>query len=174
MASSGDSTGRQNLELNERFGGIKEMTVLPDLVFVIDVRREKNAVDEANKLKIPVVAVVDTNCDPDPIDLVIPSNDDAIRAIRLFTGRFADAILDAAERRDAPARAHPAEDLRDPGGRAGQGHLDRNLDVRRRRGWVPPVPPRPGGRPDLGSLRTGGEVRRPLGSGLPCVRGCAG
>jgi small subunit ribosomal protein S2 len=78
--------------MNERFGGIKEMTVLPDLVFVIDVRREKNAVDEANKLGIPVVAVVDTNCDPWPIDYIIPANDDAIRAIKLLTTKMADAV----------------------------------------------------------------------------------
>jgi small subunit ribosomal protein S2 len=79
-------------KMNQRFGGIKEMTVLPDLVFVIDVRREKNAVDEANKLGIPVVAVVDTNCDPWPIDYIIPANDDAIRAIKLITTKMADAV----------------------------------------------------------------------------------
>lgn len=83
---------REIAKMNERFGGIKEMTVLPDLVFVIDVRREKNAVDEANKLSIPVVAVVDTNCDPWPIDYIIPANDDAIRAIKLLTTKMADAI----------------------------------------------------------------------------------
>ena len=81
--------------MNERFGGIKEMTVLPDLVFVIDIRREKNAVDEANKLGIPVVAVVDTNCDPWPIDYIIPANDDAIRAIELYTRFVGDAVIEA-------------------------------------------------------------------------------
>jgi small subunit ribosomal protein S2 len=86
------SREREIIKMNERFGGIKEMTVLPDLVFVIDVRREKNAVDEANKLGIPVVAVVDTNCDPWPIDYIIPANDDAIRAIKLITTKMADAI----------------------------------------------------------------------------------
>lgn len=86
------SKEREIAKMNERFGGIKEMTVLPDLVFVIDVRREKNAVDEANKLDIPVVAVVDTNCDPWPIDYIIPANDDAIRAIRLITTKIADAV----------------------------------------------------------------------------------
>ena len=83
---------REIEKMNERFGGIKEMTVLPDMVFVIDVRREKNAVDEANKLNIPVVAVVDTNCDPWPIDYIIPANDDAIRAIKLLTTKIADAV----------------------------------------------------------------------------------
>jgi small subunit ribosomal protein S2 len=86
------SREREVIKMNQRFGGIKEMTVLPDLVFVIDVRREKNAVDEANKLDIPVVAVVDTNCDPWPIDYIIPANDDAIRAIKLITNKIADAV----------------------------------------------------------------------------------
>jgi small subunit ribosomal protein S2 len=86
------SREREIDKMNERFGGIKEMTVLPDLVFVIDVRREKNAVEEANKLGIPVVAVVDTNCDPWPIDYIIPANDDAIRAIKLITTKMADAV----------------------------------------------------------------------------------
>jgi small subunit ribosomal protein S2 len=86
------SREREVIKMNQRFGGIKEMTVLPDLVFVIDVRREKNAVDEANKLDIPGVAVVDTNCDPWPIDYIIPANDDAIRAIKLITNKIADAV----------------------------------------------------------------------------------
>ena len=85
---------RQIDNMNIRFGGIKEMTVLPDLVFVVDVRREKIAVDEANKLGIPVMAVVDTNCDPTPIDYIIPGNDDAIRAIKLLTTKIADAVLE--------------------------------------------------------------------------------
>jgi small subunit ribosomal protein S2 len=85
---------REIAKMNERFGGIKEMAVLPDLVFVIDVRREKNAVDEANKLNIPVVAVVDTNCDPWPIEYIIPANDDAIRAIKLISTKIADAVLE--------------------------------------------------------------------------------
>jgi len=80
--------------MNVRFGGIRNMTVLPDLLYVVDVRREKIAVDEANKLNIPVIAIVDTNCDPIPIDYVIPANDDAIRAIRLITGKIADAVLE--------------------------------------------------------------------------------
>jgi small subunit ribosomal protein S2 len=69
------------------------MKTLPDAVFVIDTRREAIAVREARKLRIPVVGVVDTNCDPDEVDLVIPGNDDALRAIRLFAGRIADAVL---------------------------------------------------------------------------------
>jgi small subunit ribosomal protein S2 len=80
--------------LNERLGGIREMHKLPDLLFVVDVRREETAVHEANLLEIPVVALVDTNCDPRPIDYIIPSNDDAIRAIKLLTGKIADAVLE--------------------------------------------------------------------------------
>jgi small subunit ribosomal protein S2 len=85
---------RQIAKMNLRFGGIKNMTVLPDLVFVVDVRREKIAVDEANKLGIPVIAIVDTNCDPTPIDYIIPGNDDAIRAIKLLATKMADAVLE--------------------------------------------------------------------------------
>ena len=90
---------REILKMNERFGGVKEMVVLPDLVFVVDVRREKNAIEEANKLDIPVMAMVDTNCDPWPIDYVIPANDDAIRAIKLITTKLADAVLEGKQLR---------------------------------------------------------------------------
>jgi small subunit ribosomal protein S2 len=80
--------------LQERLGGIREMKGLPKLLFVVDVRREETAVHEANLLEIPVVALVDTNCDPGNIDYVIPSNDDAIRAIKLLTSKVADAVLE--------------------------------------------------------------------------------
>lgn len=80
--------------LNKTLGGIKNMERLPQAVFVVDPQKEKIAVAEANKLGIPVVAIVDTNCDPDPIDYPIPGNDDAIRAIKLFAGCFADAIIE--------------------------------------------------------------------------------
>jgi small subunit ribosomal protein S2 len=79
-------------KLNLRLGGIKEMRKLPDVLFVIDTHREVTAIKEANTLNIPVIAMVDTNCDPDPIDLVIPANDDAIRAIKLIVARMADAV----------------------------------------------------------------------------------
>lgn len=85
---------REKEKLEKYFAGIKEMTELPGAVFVIDPRKEKNAIAEANKLKIPVVALVDTNCDPDPIDYVIPGNDDAIRATALITSKIADAIIE--------------------------------------------------------------------------------
>lgn len=75
-------------------GGIKEMKKLPDALFVIDPRKERIAIAEAHKLNIPIIGIVDTNCDPDEIDYVIPANDDAIRAVKLLTGKMADAILE--------------------------------------------------------------------------------
>lgn len=90
-------------KLTERLGGIKEMRNLPDLLFVTDVRREYIAVNEANRLGIPVIAMVDTNCDPDPIDYIIPANDDAIRAIKLITTKMADAVLEGIALRKAIA-----------------------------------------------------------------------
>ncbi|MBE3557055.1 MAG: 30S ribosomal protein S2 [Firmicutes bacterium] len=80
--------------LEKYLGGIREMDRLPDVVFLIDSRKEHIAVTEARKLEIPIVAIVDTNCDPDEIDYLIPGNDDAIRAIRLITSKLADAILE--------------------------------------------------------------------------------
>ncbi len=80
--------------LQERLGGIRDMRDLPKLLFLVDVRREETAVHEANLLDIPVIALVDTNCDPTTIDYVIPSNDDAIRAIKLLTTKIADAVLE--------------------------------------------------------------------------------
>jgi small subunit ribosomal protein S2 len=85
---------RERQSLEKVLSGIKSMTRLPDLVFVIDVRKEEIAVAEANKLGIPVIAVVDTNCSPEGIDYVIPGNDDALRAVRLFAARIADAVLE--------------------------------------------------------------------------------
>lgn len=85
---------RERDKLERSLSGIKEMGGLPDALFVIDVKQEYIAVSEAKKLKIPVVAVVDTNCEPDSVDYVIPGNDDAIRAIRLYANNAADAILE--------------------------------------------------------------------------------
>jgi small subunit ribosomal protein S2 len=81
-------------KLEGRLGGIREMISVPDLLFVVDVRREETAIHEANLLNIPVIALVDTNCDPTNVDFVIPSNDDAIRAIKLMTSKIADAVLE--------------------------------------------------------------------------------
>lgn len=88
------SLERQREKLEKNLGGVKNLEKPPACIFVIDCKRESIAVAEANKLGIPVVAVVDTNCDPDPIDYLIPGNDDAIRAIKLFCSRIADAVLE--------------------------------------------------------------------------------
>jgi len=91
-------------------GGIRTMSKLPELLFVVDVHREETAIHEANLLNIPVVALVDTNCDPRDIDYVIPSNDDAIRAIKLLVGKMADAVLEGkAMRKDMPEEQLMAE-----------------------------------------------------------------
>jgi len=85
---------RERESLNKNLSGIKSMTRLPDAIFIIDVKKEEIAVAEANRLGIPIVAVVDTNCSPEGIDYVIPGNDDALRAVRLFASRIADAIVE--------------------------------------------------------------------------------
>ncbi|MCC8989660.1 MAG: 30S ribosomal protein S2, partial [Staphylococcus sp.] len=74
--------------------GIRDMKTMPQALFVVDPRKERNAIAEARKLNIPIVGIVDTNCDPDEIDYVIPANDDAIRAVKLLTGKMADAVLE--------------------------------------------------------------------------------
>jgi small subunit ribosomal protein S2 len=88
------------VRLNSRIGGLRNMPHQPDIVFIVDVQRESLAVTEANKLHIPIVAMVDTNCDPDPIDYPIPSNDDAIRAIKLMAGKMADAAIEGVQMRE--------------------------------------------------------------------------
>lgn len=87
--------------LETRIGGLRNMGHVPDALFIVDVQREALAVDEANKLHIPIIAMVDTNCDPDPIDYPIPSNDDAIRAIKLMAGKMADAVVEGLQMRAA-------------------------------------------------------------------------
>jgi small subunit ribosomal protein S2 len=104
MATEGDWGGRPKKEivrlererkqLDSNLAGIKDMPGLPDVIFVIDSNKEAIAVKEARRLGIPVVAIVDTNCDPDEVDWVIPGNDDALRAIRLFTSKIADAVVE--------------------------------------------------------------------------------
>jgi small subunit ribosomal protein S2 len=85
---------REINRLQTRLSGIREMKTLPDLLFIVDIEREDTAVREANLRNIPVIALVDTNCNPNDIDYVIPSNDDAIRAIKLLVGRMADAVIE--------------------------------------------------------------------------------
>jgi len=91
---------KEREKLEKILGGIKHMNKLPGLLFIIDPKNEEIAVQEAKKLGIPVVAVVDTNCDPDLIDHVIPGNDDAIRAIRLLAAKIADAVIEGSEARN--------------------------------------------------------------------------
>lgn len=92
-------------------GGIRHMPGLPDLLFVVDVRREETAIHEANLLNIPVVAMVDTNCDPRNIDYVIPSNDDAIRAIKLLVAKIADAVIEGKAMREEEEEIEPAPEM---------------------------------------------------------------
>ena len=103
---------KEKRKLQRNLNGIRNMATLPDALFVIDTRHEQIAVDEARKLRIPVIGVVDTNCDPDQVDFVIPGNDDALRAIRLFTSRIADAILEGRAVRESvqPEAAAPTPD----------------------------------------------------------------
>lgn len=89
---------RERIKLEKNLGGVKEMNKLPGAIFVVDTRKEHIAVAEARKLGIPVVALVDTNCDPDEVDYVIPGNDDAIRSIRIFVSKAADACLEGEKR----------------------------------------------------------------------------
>ena len=95
-------------KLEQYLGRIKEMNKLPGALFIVDPRKERIAVAEARKLNIPIVAIVDTNCDPDEIDYVIPGNDDAIRAVKLLTGRMADAVLEGRQGEDSEAEAAEA------------------------------------------------------------------
>jgi small subunit ribosomal protein S2 len=109
------SLEREREKLEKNLGGIKELSRLPSAIFVIDTKKEHIAVHEANRLGIPVVAVVDTNCDPEGIDYVIPGNDDAIRSIRLFTGKIAEACLEGKARYGAWVAEHGGRDERREG-----------------------------------------------------------
>jgi len=105
--------------LEKYLGGLKSMGAVPHAVFVIDPHQEVIAVSEARKLNIPVVAITDTNCDPDLVDYVIPGNDDAIRSIKLITGRIADACLEGVQRRKDTGGDRDARDAGAPGGGRG-------------------------------------------------------
>ncbi len=95
-------------KLEKYLGGVKEMKRLPGALFVVDPRKEHNAIAEARKLHIPIVAIVDTNCDPDEVDYVIPGNDDAIRAIRLISATMANAVVEGRQGEDAEAETAEA------------------------------------------------------------------
>jgi small subunit ribosomal protein S2 len=96
-------------KLEENLGGIKELNTLPGALFVVDPKKEYIAVREARSLGIPVVGLVDTNCDPDTVDYVIPGNDDAIRAVKLIAGAMADAVIEAREGEEGLAKRKEAE-----------------------------------------------------------------
>lgn len=104
---------KERRKLTKNLEGIRGMARLPDAIFIVDTKKEKIAVDESRKLKIPVIGIVDTNSDPDEVDFVIPGNDDALRSIRLFAGRIADAVIagrDMKQSVDAEATRESAED----------------------------------------------------------------
>ena len=100
---------KEQERLEKFLGGIKDMKQIPDALFIIDPRKERIAVAEAHKLNIPIVGIVDTNCDPDEIDYVIPANDDAIRAVKLLTGKMADAILEGKQGEETAPVAETTE-----------------------------------------------------------------
>jgi len=104
---------REREKLEKNLGGVKDLSRLPSALFIVDTKKEHIAVHEANRLGIPVVAVVDTNCDPEGIDYVIPGNDDAFRSIRLFTGKVAEACIEGKARYGAWVAEHGGRDDRD-------------------------------------------------------------
>ncbi len=125
---------KERRKLAKNLEGIRGMTRLPEAVFVVDTKKEQIAVDEARKLKIPVIGIVDTNCDPDEVDFVIPGNDDALRAIRLFASRIAEAVISGRDMKQS-ADADSARESSDDGGGGGD-------DGGRRQGARPARRPR--------------------------------
>lgn len=115
--------GKERDKLDNNLGGIREMSRLPSVMYVVDPKNEAIAVREGRRLGIPIVAIVDTNCDPDDIDYVIPGNDDAIRAIRLLTARVAEACLDGKERFKEKQQARADKDTEGAGETIGKGEL---------------------------------------------------
>ena len=106
---------KERMDLERHLGGIKNMTELPSAVFIVDPRKEKNAVLEAKKLGIPVIAIVDTNCDPDDADYIIPGNDDAIRAVKLISSSLADAVIEGRQGEQLAPEEAPAADAEGSG-----------------------------------------------------------
>jgi len=158
---------KQRQRLEKIFSGIKQLDVLPKLMFVIDTKKEKIAVQEANKLKIPIVGIVDTNCDPDLIDYPIPGNDDAIRAIRLFCRMVSDAVVEglqeASEGQDAELAAAATAGMTAAGGeKAGIEEKGEPVGEKPRQEARRPRGPEPaqatGARPPRRDKRTGPEA----------------
>jgi len=118
-------------KLQRNLGGIRNMSRLPAAIFVVDTRKEKIAVDEARKLKIPVIGIVDTNCDPDEVDYVIPGNDDALRAIRLFTSKIANAALGGRTQRESRLAEEAAAKAEEATAATDAAHLTRAVRPQR-------------------------------------------
>ena len=142
MATDGryDTLSKKEIARNEKekrkllknLEGIRQMSRLPDAVFIVDTRKEKIAVDEARKLKIPVIGIVDTNCDPDEVDFVIPGNDDALRAIRLFASRIADAVINGRAMRESRQAEEAAAQAEEAAAADAAARLTRSVRPQRR------------------------------------------
>jgi small subunit ribosomal protein S2 len=142
MATDGryDTLSKKEIARNEKekrkllknLEGIRNMSRLPDAVFIVDTRKEKIAVDEARKLKIPVIGIVDTNCDPDEVDFVIPGNDDALRAIRLFASRIADAVVSGRAMRESRQAEEAAAQAEEAAAADAAARLTRSVRPQRR------------------------------------------
>jgi small subunit ribosomal protein S2 len=102
-------------KLQKNIGGIKGMKRPPDIIFIVDPRKERIAIQEARNLGIPIVAIVDTNCDPDEVDFVIPGNDDAIRAVKLIAGKLADAVVESKQGEQFDPESEPAKEEAEAG-----------------------------------------------------------
>src|SRR5262245_46219327 len=145
---------RERMKLEKTLGGIKNMGTLPGALFVIDPKKEHIAVEEARRLEIPIVAITDTNCDPDLIDYVIPGNDDAIRAIKLFTGKVADAAITGArigkERAVSDRRGRDDGDEKPETIRVSSGGDGPKVEIASRRAGAPRPAPEASVSPDEG------------------------
>ena len=152
MATDGryDTLSKKEVSKNEKekrkllknLEGIRHMARLPDAIFVVDTRKEKIAVDEARKLKIPVIGIVDTNCNPDEVDFVIPGNDDALRAIRLFASHVADAVIEGRTLRESRQAEEVAAQAEEAAAADNAARLTRVVRPQRRAESVPtPAPP---------------------------------
>ncbi|HRS98174.1 MAG TPA: 30S ribosomal protein S2 [Smithella sp.] len=120
---------KEKSKLEKVLGGIQTMRSLPGAIFVVDPSREHIAVNEAKKLRIPIVAIVDTNCDPDDIDFVIPGNDDAIRAIKLFASKIADAVVEGRKRYEEKLTAESDKQETSPDGKSEENDVPVNIEA---------------------------------------------
>jgi small subunit ribosomal protein S2 len=162
------SLEREREKLVKNLGGIKELSRLPSALFVIDTKKEHIAVHEANRLGIPVVAVVDTNCDPEGIDYVIPGNDDAIRSIRLFTSKVAEACIEGKARHGAWVAEHGVDrDQEDRDAASERGPRDRRERGGRGRGERRPREDRGAASANVEVLRKGEVTPPPAEAAAP-------